>query len=577
VEEEHFEKELQVLNEAEYLKAKKVVEFLIKTLKNIMIYPDDNPIPQEHKRRFFQKLTEFLDDYQELQLEIRPAQFYYKGEMIYQDQSEKDGLAYSMYRDGINEMTFKKDLTLEELSDLMEIFRVGVGTTSLEDDLVTMLWENDFDHISYKVIEEFLGEDAGTSFLDNAFSDFEKLEENFSVYYAEINLPEDKRSEVEQKEKIRVQNTLRNVKSFVKDEVIKIDQLLKKDESYDGIKEVLSVVEEIIFKEKELPEFNETVKVMEKTMDRLLENGDFEPSYKVIQLLEDLEQTYKEKSPQRSSRLSDAINRAGDSERIKLMISVLNKKGNLDLEGAKAYLTSLNWNSIFNILNMLGELDTYPARKMVCDVLADFGKEHFEMVARGISDHRWYVVRNVVWILGKIGSPKAIPYMKDTIKHDELQVRREAIRALELIGGPEAAQILLLALDDPSPRIRIRAVSLLGKTKEITVLEPLLQIIKDKGFKYKSEEEKKAYLFSLAEIGGDQVVLDLKRIIKKGNWLFREKDPESKILAIKALGSINTSDAKNALEELSRKGKKQLRETSQKILDRLNRHLEKEV
>jgi HEAT repeat protein len=254
----------------------------------------------------------------------------------------------------------------------------------------------------------------------------------------------------------------------------------------------------------------------------------------------------------------------------------LNRKEKPDLEWAKAYLDSLRWNSIFNILNMLGELNTYPARRMVCEVLADLGKEHFEMVARGVTDHRWYVVRNVVGILGRIGNPKALTYLKDTIKHDELQVRRETIRTLELIGGSEATQILLLALDDSSPRIRIRAINLLGKIGDNKVLEPLLKIVKDKEFKNKSEEEKKAYLFTLAEIGGNQVVPDLKKIARRGNWFARERDLETKVLAIKSLGLINTPESQNALEELSLKGKKQLREISKKTLERLNRQLPKE-
>jgi HEAT repeat protein len=210
-------------------------------------------------------------------------------------------------------------------------------------------------------------------------------------------------------------------------------------------------------------------------------------------------------------------------------------------------------------------------------VLAAFGKEHFQMVTRGLSDHRWYVVRNVVGILGKMGNPKAIPYLRDTIKHEESRVRRETIRTLELIGSPEAAQVMLLALDDPSPRLRIKALNLLGKTGGRIALEPLSQILKSKHFKEKSEEEKKAILFSLAEMGTDEVVPALKKIAKKRTWFGREKDQETKILAIKALGLINTTQSQHALEELTRKGKKTLREVSKRILEKLGRRIVKEA
>lgn len=558
-------------DEIEILKAGKVVDLLIKTLKNIMIYPEDNPIPAEQKRRFFEKFSEFLDDYGELSLAIRYAQLHYKGHMIYQDYNEKEGLAHSMHQAGISEITFKQGLTLNQLSDLLNVLRDGFVLSSLQDDLVTLLWEYDFDHVSYKVIDEFLEEVPEIPLLDHTFSDFKKLDDASSVYYSEVNLPGQKGAEEQKEEQIKVQKSFQNAKVFVEEEVLKIDHLLKKDESYQGMEEVLSVIEEVFSPEEEFPEFNDTVKVVERSLDRLLENGELKSSFRIVQLMQELAESYKEKSPKRSARLAETVHRAGDSERIKLITSVLNKEENPSLKWAKAYLSSLHWNSIFNILNMLGELNSYPARRIACDVLAGFGTEHFDMVARGISDHRWYVVRNVVGILGRIGDPRAIPHLKETIKYDELQVRRETIRTLELIGGPEAARVLFLAVDDPSPRLRTKTFNLLGKLGEKIATEPLLQITKSKDFKEKSEEEKKAILFSLAAIGKDEVVEALKKTAKKRTWFGREKDQETKILAIKALGSINTMRAQRALEELCQKGKKQLREISKRTLERRNR------
>jgi len=569
VEETSFEKEIPTFDPVELSRAKKTVESLLLTIKSIMIYPEDNPIPQEHKRKLLDKFSEFLETYEELKIEFKPSQLYYKGELIHQDYKEKESLAYSVHRDGVREITFTKNLTDKELSDLLEVFQVALSSPSSEDDLVTMLWEKDFDHISYQVIDEFVMEEIELNLQEHKSLNFEN-------FYSEMNVPQEKKEMHDSQEEAKTTTILQNVKSFVKDEVIKIDELLRRDESCDGLQDVLEILEQILTKETELKEFNETVKVIEKTLDQFLEKGEFESAFKSIQLIVELEQSFKDDSPQRSSRLVEVVNRAGDSERIKSVCSILNQEGETELQWARAYLCSLNWNSIFNILNMLGELDNYPARRMVCDVLADFGKEYFDMVARGITDHRWHVVRNVVMVMRKIGDPRAIPYLKETIKHDQLQVRRETIKTLELFRGSEATQILLSALDDPSTRIRIRVFNLLGKNGERKALNPLLQIVKSKDFKNKSVEEKKTILFSLAELGKDEVVEELKRMAKKRNWFFQEKDLDTKALAIRALGLTNTANARKALEELSRKGKKQLREASQKALERVNRQLNKE-
>jgi HEAT repeat protein len=113
----------------------------------------------------------------------------------------------------------------------------------------------------------------------------------------------------------------------------------------------------------------------------------------------------------------------------------------------------------------------------------------------------------------------------------------------------------------------------LGKIRDKEVVEPLLKIVKDKEFKNKSEEERKAYLFALAGIGGSRVVPELKKIARKRSWFFGDKDLDTKVLAIKSLGLIDHQESKKALEELSQKGRKQLRDVSKKTLERLNRQL----
>jgi hypothetical protein len=40
-----------------------------------------------------------------------------------------------------------------EIHDLIDIFRRGDAINPLEDDLVTLMWEKDFTHISYLATE----------------------------------------------------------------------------------------------------------------------------------------------------------------------------------------------------------------------------------------------------------------------------------------------------------------------------------------------------------------------------------------------------------------------------------------
>jgi len=69
-------------------------------------------------------------------------------------------------------------------------------------------------------------------------------------------------------------------------------------------------------------------------------------------------------------------------------------------------------------------------------------------------DRRWYLVRNILYILGRIGKEQSLPYIQRALNHEDLRVKREAIQALGLIGGQKAIGLLVRALTDNDVRVR---------------------------------------------------------------------------------------------------------------------------
>jgi hypothetical protein len=78
----------------------------------------------------------------------------------------KVSLAYQLYRDGLRELRFTKGLEEWEVQSLIDIIRRGDNINQLEDDIVTLMWEKDFTHISYLATDEFL-EEASVVIPDN--------------------------------------------------------------------------------------------------------------------------------------------------------------------------------------------------------------------------------------------------------------------------------------------------------------------------------------------------------------------------------------------------------------------------
>jgi len=559
---------------------------LVKTLKSLLLYPENNPIPREFKRKLQQNFSDFLDSNEELRLEVKHSQLLYQGRMVYEDQDREEGIAYALHRDGARELIFIKGLEHEELTYFLEALELCLKSTDLEDDLVTLLWEKDFDHIKYLVVDDLLDVDVPNAEDIPADWDFNRL------LYSEIALsgeeklsPEQKASKdlaFRQKEE-QTKELSKKLKEFSPEEIKNIHQLLESDARSRVLDDFFTLLGEILIREKDFLEFHELMERIERIVDSLINVADFDSATKIIWRLRRFEQRMRDSSPQanlgnqtKAERIKKAIDQAGEEEKIRRVGSVLNEKEMIDLSKVKQYLLSLNWNSISPILHVLRDLKYSPARKMVCEVLEEVGKDHIGVVGEGVYDSLWYVARNVAFVLGRIGKEEGVKVLKNIINHSDLRVRKEVITSLAKIGGKEAQALLVSALDDEDKPIRILASRGLARRKEKEALSALMKIIQSDLFIDALSDEKRQMLESLALIGEDEVVPFLKKLVNKRRWLKKDKHNETRIFAIRALGFIMTQKANETLKELSEKRNKVIRQACQYALRKMGPQLVQE-
>jgi hypothetical protein len=574
ISEPEYQTEIEEFDQKEFDSAKSLVHFLNKTLRSLLLYPKNNLIPKEFKRKLYQNFSDFLDSNEELKLEVKQSQFLYQGRIVYEEEEREQGITYTLHKDGVRELIFIKGLEQKELTHFLETLQIGLKSTDLEEDLVTLLWEKDFNHIKYLVVDDLMDVDVPHAEDIPDDWDFNHLLHSEIVLSHEENLlPEQKTRQNEEE----TQKLLEKLKEFSPEEIEKIHKLLEMDEYSRLLDDFFTILGEILITEENISEFDELVKSIERTLDSLINVGDFDSASKIIRRLRRFEQATRDSSTQadlrsqrKAERIKKAIDQAGEEEKIRSVGLVLNEKEIMDLSLVKEYLLSLNWNSIFPILHLLRELKHFRARKMVCQLLEEVGKDHIGIVGQGVHDSLWYVVRNVALVLGRIGKEEGVKFLKNIINHPDFRVRKEVITSLIKIGGTEAQALLVSALDDKDRGIRILACRGLAQRKEKGALPSLMKIIQSTPFIDEPAEEKKQLLESLAIIGEDEVIPFLKKLVCKRNWLKRDKHNETRIFAIRALGFIKTNKAGETLKELSRKRNKVIRQACQSALRKMD-------
>jgi HEAT repeat protein len=165
-----------------------------------------------------------------------------------------------------------------------------------------------------------------------------------------------------------------------------------------------------------------------------------------------------------------------------------------------------------------------------------------------VDDRRWYLVRNIAYIVGRIGKEQGLPAIQKALGHAEPRVRREAVQALGLIGGPRSLPLLVKALTDGDVRIRSMVALNLAKVGKRAGLPPLLEVVQAKDFSKRDPAEIKAFFDAIGLIGSDDAVPPLQKILEQKSWFGGGKKDEIRVGAASALAVIGTSPAKAILE-----------------------------
>ncbi len=543
-----------VETDEELLLARDAISAFIKAIKAFRFYPPDNPTLKGFRDQLFKKFQFFLNKYQSFVVQVGEYDLSFKGKILYENRDVKTSLAFSMYKDGLREIRFTKGLEEWEIQGIIDILKQSELINQLEDDVVTLMWEKDFMHISYLATDEFLEENPVV--IPENIDQFRKnLIFKPLAHHVEVDLAEEGSKEGVDLDEIlskAIEEPLpfvsdRSVYSLTPDEVEGLRKDVESEVDPVFVFNITDILLEILALEKERESFENAVNILIKVLDAFLTLGEFAKATDLLKRVYIILKTYDLNDWQIES-IRKIILEAGEEARIERIGRVLEREEGR-LEDVNAYLVLLQKNSIKPMIKLLGELKNSKARRVFCDALAEIGKNAIEMFIPFIDDRRWFLVRNIVYILGRIGKDQSFPYIQKALNHGDLRVRREAIQALGLIGGPKATGLLVRSLTDNDIRIRCMAAINLGKGGKKTGLIPLLEVVQSKDFYKKEPTEIKAFFNAIGMVGSNEAVPVLQELLERKSWFGRGKTDEVRIGAAGALAMIGTSDARAILEE----------------------------
>jgi HEAT repeat protein len=229
--------------------------------------------------------------------------------------------------------------------------------------------------------------------------------------------------------------------------------------------------------------------------------------------------------------------------------------------GLRSTLLHIGADTVSALVRELVGATDVSARRAYRDALVALDHVGVPLLEDMVGDERWFVVRNMVGILGEIRSADAVEHFRRTIEHSDARVRRETVLALSKIGGEEAVPLLAKGLNDAEASLRGAAALGLGLTKLSVAVGPLLNRLPQEG----DAEVEVEIVRALGRVGDPRAVPVLAERASGGGFFSRV--PSSiRVEATRALGEIGGEPARAVLQRLLRERNPEVRDAAIKAL-----------
>jgi hypothetical protein len=533
------------VSKEELAMATEVILTMVKTSKALKMYLPNNPLVAKFIDEVMARMGRHLDLYGDFKIDIDQFDLKYKGKKIYENRDPKESMAFRLYFDGIRYLIFSEGIEEHELCDFLDI--VGKERPNdVDDDVVTLLWEKNLPHLTYILAEDFLEFETAGSVMTGPASQQEKISGLYrAIPQVSVTPP--------------VALIPQSILHLTDEESEWLRKAREADERRHPLDEVIQILTSILIGEKDEQIFGEFVEIMAKLTENLLSSGQIRYAVNLIKFLGSLAGNDQIPASKRGV-LTRAIGTIYSKEATDVLARTINTTEDISAEELVEILNIFGKPSLVWMCEFLGRVEKMKMRKIVIQVLIAFGHDNPAVFFPYLADPRWFVVRNMAFILGRIADPAALEPLVALISHKELQVRKEVLTYLERTAEPKAKTCLLKFLRDDSSALRIRTLQVLGATKSVFALKPIVALASTEQFQERDIAEKLAVFEALGALGEGRMLPMFREMLMKKFWFNKAREKESVACAVAGLVRVRSEAARQLLEDVSAVKGEEIRE-----------------
>lgn len=498
-----------------------LIEFA-KTVKAVSFYPEGHPNLEAFIEKTFDLLKNTMNEKGAIKLGVERTGFMDGKLAIGRSYNALVALAKDMFFKRIREINFTQNATLQEWKDFLSILKMDTDSLKKAGGIEKLL-----------LIKEI----KGIELNEMNYADIRKKV---------IEIEEAKKKE--ELEKSQKEETTEEPAPKEEEIVQSMEEQLK---AIEESKETIEVLLDKLDKEENTALYKTIAnKIMEKTKP-LQEEKNMEGIFPVVITLTAHSAPENRRLPEQKDVASLCLKGLLNYDMTGYMITRLCSRHEERRKEIQKILILSGEEAMKRLLTSLVDRDDAYSRRQIFNALVMFGEIVRLEAEKCLDDKRWFAVRQMVSLLGEIGSTQSLEAIKRAFGHKDVRIKKEVLKAVAKIPSNESTAFLLKRLVEDNATLKLQAIISLGVLKDPAAVKPLGNMAMKRYFFNENIEIRKEAARSLGMVGDRTAIAILKNILQKRVFWGKKQHDEVRAVAAISLGKIGGKDIIDLLEEMA--------------------------
>jgi hypothetical protein len=530
-----------------------------KAIKSYSLYPGTHSISEKLLSGLENSLADFFHTYPEIKLDIEKDRICYKTVEVYRKDGNEDHLVTPLFRDGIIWLEFRKGTTTTELSILLGLLNeYRTITDESEGDLVTALWKENLDHISYEAAEVFWETEPKLDFshfkVSGASEDVlqgpAELSSDAAAVKSSAGSENSGKHSTVSLAAAEVKRSLIQLSSAEKE---KLQNLIKEEENRNRSEDILDMLLIVLEDESDEKEFDKILELLAQEFENILLHGEFHLAAKILAHLKGMLGRESAKKIWRDPLIDQYFETVSESqflEALKTYLPNFKSEDPAQLKILRQVLIMLRPKAVLAIGPLLSKAVSTPLRLRLMEAIVILSKQDLKPLNQLLQAPDDQMVRYLVTVIGHLSGKNPQRLLLNLTRHSSADVRREALKHLLKRTGSVQPSFFFL-LEDPNPAIRREILSRLASTRTPASEDSLLRYLSQKEFQITDFDHILACYIALGKCGSSRSISFLKETLEELSWwevLRFSKSPHRRGAAL-ALSELNLAEANKILDD----------------------------